>query len=370
MNAEAEMFRRLLAFLASAVFIAWMDPSPVRAQQINFAEFRPHFLELCDRAVAKIADPDSKEPYFVDSYAVRALCAAYDLTGNPKYLDACRQWSERMVGYQKQMIPSSAYYMNYNRKPRETSGDWYSADSSSIGMGVLATAVRCSATERRRFLDSVKSFADLVIDNYIKPSGGVSDGLWRKSSDEWWCSSGTFGSLTFLLYKESGDERYLRAGLGVVDWLNGWDLTKPQPLPLASQGPSMLMYTMECYSSGWPYIIKDQARKKAAMAKVDWYFNWITEQQAKPLADRRWPVTKGWGMKFGGLPFHEYVFSRYLPEDKPLVTNGDEEMRRLEAVVFGGTPDLTQLPMFMLMSYAERLDPGAIYREDGPNTSP
>ena len=129
------LFRPLLAFLASAVFIAWMVPSLAHVQQINIAEFRPHFLELCDRAAAKIGDPDSKGPYFVDSYAVRALCVAYDLTGNPKYLDACRQWSERMVGY-------------------------------------------------------------------------------------------------------------LRAGSGVVDWLNGWDLTKPQPFALASQGPSMLIYIM------------------------------------------------------------------------------------------------------------------------------
>jgi hypothetical protein len=275
-----------------------------------------------------------------------------------------------MVGYQEQMVPPGAYYMHYNRKPGQTNGDWYSADGASIGMAVLATSVRCSAAERQRFLDSVKKFADLVIRNYIKPSGGVSDGLWKQSGDAWWCSSGTFGSLAFLLYKESGDERYLRAGLGAADWLNGWDLTKPQPLPLASQGPSMLMYTMECYSAGWPYIIKDPVRKKAAMSKVDWCLHWIKEQQAEPLADRPWPVTKGWGMKFGGLPFHEYVFSRHRPEGKSLLTNGDEEMRRLEAVVFGGMPDLTQLHMFMLMSYAERLDPGAIYRQEGPKTTP
>jgi hypothetical protein len=70
-------------------------------------------------------------------------------------------------------------------------------------------------------------------------------------------------------------------------------------------------------------------------------------------------------MKFGGLPFHEYVFSRYLAEDKALLTNGDREMRRLASAVFDGPPKVTQLSMFMLMSYAERLNPGAIYREDG-----
>ncbi len=67
-------------------------------------------------------------------------------------------------------------------------------------------------------------------------------------------------------------------------------------------------------------------------------------------------------MKFGGLPFHQYVFSRYLSDEK-LTAAGDAEMQRLAPIVFGnGQPQLTQLPMFMLMSYAERLDPGAIYR--------
>jgi hypothetical protein len=39
-------------------------------------------------------------------------------------------------------------------------------------------------------------------------------------------------------------------------------------------------------------------------------------------------------------------------------------MRQLASVVFDGAPKVTQLSMFMLMSYAERLKPGAIYREE------
>jgi len=355
----------LTRLLAPALLAALLLP-PARAQEAGAADFRARFLELCDLAGAKLSDTNSAGSFFVDSYAVRALCAASDLTGDQKYLDACRQWSRRMVGFQDKMVPAGAYYMHYNRRPGQTNGDWYVADSSSIGMGVLATATRCSGAERQLLLDSVKKFAGLVLTNYVKPSGGVTDGLWLQSSDEWWCSSGLFGSLSFLLYKETGDPRYLRAGLGVADWLDQLDLTKPQPFPLSEQGPAMLMYVMECYSAGLPYIIQDQARKEAATAKVAWCFRWITEQQAKPLAERPWPVTKGWGMKFGGLPFHEYVFSRHLPGDKPLLTNGDQDLRTLAPAVFDGAPKVTQLSMFMLFSYAERLNPGAIYRADGP----
>lgn len=324
--------------------------------------FRGQFFKLCDLAAAKVSDENSKGPFFVDSYGIRALCVAYDMTGNTNYLNACREWSHRMVRYQDQMIPRGAYYMHYNRKPGETTNDWYAADSSSIGMAVLATAVRCHGPEQRLFLKSAKKFANLVIKNYVKPSGGVSDGLWHQSNAAWWCSSGLFGSFLFNLYANTGDKHYLKVALGVTDWLSHWDPTKDQPFPLSQQGPAMLMYVMEDYSAGWPYIEKDEHLKKSAQAKVLWCFGWIQQQQKKPLADRQWPPTVGWGMKFGGLPFHQYVFARYFSDDR-YIAAGDVEMQRLAPVAFADNPpQITQLPFFMLMSYAERLDPGDIYR--------
>lgn len=349
-------------FIALSVSIALLAVAHARAQPASAPGFQEHFKQLCDLAAVQVRDENNQAAFFVDAYAVRALCVAYDLDGNTNYLDACRAWSARMVGDQEKMVPPGAYYMHYHRKPGETNGDWYAADSSSIGLAVLATAGRCGGAERKRYLDSTRNFADLVIRNYVRPSGGVSNGLWSQSTNEWWCSSGLFGSLLFNLYANTGDRRYLKTALGITDWLDHWDLTKDQPFPLSQQGPAMLMYVMENYSAGWPYISADADRRKSAEAKVGWCFNWILRQQEAPVAQRPWPPTVGWGMKFGGLPFHEYVFSTRLPDGGKLKKAGDAEMRRLAPLVFTGKPRLTQLPMFMLMSYAERLDPGAIYR--------
>jgi hypothetical protein len=347
-------------FLLLAVAVG--SSQRLRAEETNVVEWRAQFFKLCDVAAVKVTNAESKGPFFVDSYAVRALCVAYDMTGNEKYLNACRDWSERMVGFQQKMVPHGAYYMHYNRKPGETTNDWYSADSSSIGMAILATSVRCKGAEQKRFVDSAEQFADLVLKNYVKPSGGVSDGLWTQSSNAWWCSSGIFGSFLFNLYAVTGDEHYLKTALGATDWLNHWDLTKDQPFPLAQQGPAMIFYVMENYSAGWPFIEKADATNHAALAKVNWCLNWITEQQSKPPADRQWPVTKGWGMKFGGLPFHEYVFSRNLPSGEKLAVAGDAELQRLASRVFEQKPEFNQLSVFLMMAYAERLAPGAIYR--------
>jgi rhamnogalacturonyl hydrolase YesR len=350
------------SILACVCIITMLSVPPARADPITNAEFRAQFFQLCDMAAVKVRDEHNKVPFFVDSYAVRALWAAYDMTGNTNYLDACRDWSERMVKYQEQMTPRGAYYMHYNRKPGETNGDWYAADSSSVGMAVLATSVRCKGAEKKRFLDSAKNFASLVINNYVRPDGGVSDGLWHQSSDQWWCSSSLFGSFLFNLYANTGDKHYLKTALHLTDWLDNWDLTKEQPFPLSQQGPAMIFYVMENYSAGWPYIEKDKALSQAALAKVNWCFDWIMEQQQKPIDERQSPPTKGWGMKAGGLPFHEYVFARALPAYRKLAAAGDREMLQLAGIVFARKPEPTQLSMFLLMSYAERLNPSAIYK--------
>lgn len=67
-------------------------------------------------------------------------------------------------------------------------------------------------------------------------------------------------------------------------------------------------------------------------------------------------------MKFGGLPFHQYTFSEYLPLGGKLTAEGDAELRTLAPVEFARKLTFNQLSVFMMMSYAERLDPGAIYR--------
>ncbi len=278
-----------LAIVFCAALLAW---SSAAAEPSSTAQFRSQFLQLCDLATAEIRAGTNKQPFFIDSYAVRALGVAYDLTGKQEYLDACRAWSERMIGFQDRMLPRDAYCMNYGRKPGENKGAWYVADSSSIAMGVLATAVRCNGAEKQRFLGSAKSFAKLVMDNYIGPSGGIRNGLWPKFDGEWWCCSGIFASLAFLLYDETGDERYLKTALGAVDWLNALDPEKDKTYPLSEMGPTYPMYVLEGYSAGISHLRPGTERRKAALARISWYLDWTARpaRQASPrktVAGRR-----------------------------------------------------------------------------------
>ena len=341
-------------------------------QQAGGPDFKAEFLQLCDVAAEELNQeprlPPRHKAFYADSYAVRALAVGYDVTGNKKYLDACKAWSDRMLDFQRRMTPAGAYYMNYGRKPGQDRGGWYVADSSSIAMGVLATAVRCTEkAEKERYLDSVKSFARLVIENYVGPNGGITDGLWEQYDGEWWCSSGIFGSLAFLVYKETGDEAYLKVALGALDWLNRLDFQKAEHISFEDAAPAVVMYVFEAHSASMPYLEEGTDRRKATAAQIGRAAEWMSKNQKGSHAQAAWDYNSQWGSKLGGMPFHMYVYSRHMPEFRGLRPAADRELAHLSSFLFaGGKPKLSQLAVFSMMSYAEKVSPGAIYRASTP----
>jgi hypothetical protein len=355
----------LAAVLLAAVCVSrTLAADPPSAEQ---PDFRAQFLRVCDGGVkvlheqAVVERPDHQ--HYRDSYTARGLAVAYDLTGKPAYLRACKEWSDRMIEYQKKMIPAGAYYMQYGRRPGKDKGHWYVADCSSIALGVLATAVRCDdPAEKAKYLDSVKAFAKVVTDMYHRPSGGVTPGDWPRISDEWWCSTGIFGSLAFCLYRETGDEKYLKIGLGAIDWLNRQDFMtvalRDVEFPEHEIKPTVLMYCLEAYSVGLPYLEAGSPRHKAAMAQLAKSHEWML---ANMMGHSEADYLSQWGSKFGGLPFHLYVYAGQVPGNERLVAAGDQLLRHLGGILDRVTPQ-TQLAAFAVMSYAERVKPGAIYR--------
>ena len=353
------------AILYAAVFVG--GPLAVNAAAGDKPDLKTEFLGLCDGGAKVLYEQAMVErpehPFYRDSYTVRGLAVACDVTGKPEYLRACKRWSDRMIEYQNGMIPKGAYYMQYGRRPGQDKGNWYVADCSSIALGVLATAVRCDdPTEKAKYLNSVKALAKLVADNWVRPSGGVTDGYWPASDKEWWCSTGTFGSLAFCLYKETGDPAYLKIGLGTIDWLNRQDLLtvaeQDKEFPKYAITPTVLMYCLEAYSAGLPYLEADSPRHKAAMRQLAVAHQWMLGNMAgRSEAD----YLSQWGSKLGGLPFHLYIYAGQVPGNDKLTAAGDELLRHVGGILDQVSPS-TPLAAFALMSYAERVSPGSMYR--------
>jgi hypothetical protein len=367
--------------LASVSLLAgWLvAPASLGAEDAN--PDRAEFLRLCDLAAAELQKPvlpfteafrhkpDVKAhriPFFEDSYGVRALCVAYDMTGRRQYLDACRCWAGRIADFQDKMVPKGAYYLNYGREPGQKAGDWYVADSGSVGMGMLAVAVRCADTaEKQRYLDSVRAFAKLVMANYVGKDGGVTDGLWSSYAGSWWCSSATFSGTAYLLYDATGDKRYLEIALAATDWLARHKFAKPAPPAFDGASAGSVFYVLESYAVGWPHIRENPAQRKAVEAQIAEALAWLKANQKGPGAKSSLDYFSS-DTYMSGMPYLMYVLARQEPQYAGLRAAADQEVRYVAAEL-AKRPPISYLTSWeaatwLMMSYAEQLRPGAMFR--------
>jgi hypothetical protein len=359
-------------------------PSTARAEPQAPPDDKAGFLKLCDLAYVELnkpvtpytsaADEDPKThhvPFFEDSYGVRALCVAYDLTGKKEYLDACMRWTDRIIDCQDRMTPKGAYHMNYCGVDQKM--DWYVADSGSIAMAVLATAVRTTdAPKRERYLKSIRSFARLVIDNYVGKDGGIINGTWSSSSGEYWCATATFGPFVLLAHAETKDPEYLKIGLDALDWMNRHDFRKVEPLGFTVGPTCVVFYVFEFYAAATPYLDSDSPRRKAAEAQSDEAFKWLAKNQKGRGAKSDWDYF-GRDTYVAGYPYLMYVLARNLPQHADQAANADQELRYVHDLLWkdGNPPKANRLTTWevmtwAMMSYAEKLSPGALFRTSKP----
>ncbi len=341
-------------------------------------EFESRFLKFCDLASAELfkpitpflnrtnADPATHHmPFFEDGHAVRALAVAYDMTGKRAYLDACRRWSDKMIEYQDKMIPAGAYYMNHSRAPGQDRGQWNVADSGSIGMGVLATAIRChDPAEKARYLGSVKRFARLVMDNYVGPQGGICNGLWPQFDGEWWCSSATFGTMAYTLYEVTGEEQYLKVANGAFDWLLGQDFRELKPITFQQRPSGTIFYCFELYLAGLKHLPPDSAKYETAVRQIELALDWMAQNQKSRGADV--PDYTERNVDMSALPYLMYGFARQVPRFRGIVAAADGELDYIGKLLLAqGDPNVSRLMIWEVMtwgmlSHAERLRPGAL----------
>lgn len=321
--------------------------------------------------------------FYANSYPVRALGVAYDLTGRARYREACERWCERMIEFQRQMIPAGAYYMNYKRKPGESTGEWFVADSAAIAMGVLSTALRCpDAAVKQRYMDSVSAFYRLVKTNWVMPSGGVANGHWAESDKEWWCSTALFGALAFQLYGITGDESYRQVGLDTMRWLPDNDYTQRDEFSFEAQPTIFIFYVLEGYGASLPYLPPGGDLAWKVARRFSQSAMWIVQNQD---ANGLWTLQKLRAKQYG-MPYHLLVYARAVSDTarkQAEYISRTGELKPLEWLVSDATdralhhmvhvaPRKEKVDsdvVFGMMSCAEKLCPGELWRKTA-NTFP
>jgi hypothetical protein len=369
-----------LVFLTLILLAHGMQAAAAPHPRYSTKEFKVRFLKFCDLAAAELnkpitpfysrtdADPATHHmPFFEDGHAVRALAVAYDMTGKRAYLDACRRWANLMIVYQRGMNPAGAYYMNHQRAPGQATGQWNLADSGSVGMGVLATATRCKdPTEKARYIASAKTLAKLAMENYVKPEGGISNGLWPESDGPWWASTAIFGTLAFVLYEETGEEQYLNVGKAGVRWLVRTDFHDFKPITFEQRASGIIFYTFEFYLAALKHFPPDSSEHQAILKQFDSALEWMAKNQKSRGANIPDYVEKN--VDLAGLPYLMYGFAGANPRFRDLTPLADGELDYIgKLLLANGDPNVSKLMVWEVMtwgmlSHAERLKPGALLR--------
>ncbi|MBN1394258.1 MAG: hypothetical protein JW959_04490 [Pirellulales bacterium] len=351
--------------------------------------YRAHFLEMCDLSLVEMERPlapfferyrkneDPKThhyPFFMDSYAIRPLCVAYDMTGEKKYLEACNRWADLMVDFQRRMTPKGAYYLNYGafRQPGQERGQWFVADSGSIAAALLAVAVRTDDGRRKRCLDSIKSFARMVIDNYVSSGGGVTDGLWTYKG-EWWASTAIFGTFMVLAYNETGDQEYLKTALRAADWFNRRDFSKENLPEFDTFNPCTIFYCGEFFAVVLPHIEAGTPRRERTEKQIAEVLAWLAKNQKGRGAQSDWKYSDKGKVYMPGNPYFMFLLARDSAKYQDQKAAADQELNYVDDLLFReGKPRETDLEVwgmmtFGMMSYAEKLSPGGLFRASGKN---
>jgi len=307
---------------------------------------------------------------FLESYAISGISVCYDITRDNNYFEACRAWANKILLHQKNMTPPGAYYMNYGRKPSENQGEWYIADSSCIAMGILAVYSRSihNNSKTNELYLSLTSFADLVINNFVRKSGGVTDGYWKKSDKEWWCSTALFGAFSFLLYEQTNESKYFEVGLNAIDWLLNFDYKNDAMIPSFEKGaPTVLFYILEAYSAALPYLKRGSERQKDVLAQFSEAIKWLIEEQNESGS---WNYKGWWGSKQLGLARYFVIYEKYFPKDEDLRNAREKAFKFLKKSTIPKEIDWKstdnkshisfQETIFGMMSFAEKLDHSSV----------
>jgi hypothetical protein len=177
-----------------------------------------------------------------------------------------------------------------------------------------------------------------------------------------------------LAFSEGRWAHTLRLATGMYRIETGIALQKAnfKPYDLDEMGPCLLMYLLEAYSAGMPKLIADHKRAEAIRARWQEALEWMQANQGGRGSGHKWSdYSTQWGSKFGGLPFHIFMYARAVRGNDRLRTAADAELVYVtKEIAKDAKPGLSQLAAFAMMSYAERISPGALYRSSRASTQP
>jgi hypothetical protein len=273
---------------------------------------------------------------YIHSFHIRGLLAHHQATGNVRWLDAAKAWTEFSIKMQGTYGHSDAYNMGYLYDAEDgVPKSWFVADTTDQAVGLLDVAMLLSSDDPlyERILESVSRFDEYIQQWNLGENGfalGYMDGE-NLNKESYHCAVARCVSHYAAMSVVYGKTKYLEIGKTLTRHM----LKNDDFNSMYHGAPS----TNRCYASfalADAYHVlaaEDDALRKAILTKVaEEIVPWAIENQtpegywihdryegyqpgaAHPL-DKRGFGTYSWGVLFGLR-----VFSRLLPENEELTS--------------------------------------------------
>ncbi len=339
--------------------------------------------------------------WYLISYPVRALLAAYDVLGDTRYLQAATACLDKFVSEQ---LPNAAWESVFRNKPAaaRTAAELQESMNGTTNTADIATMSTCLAVaypyvdeaRKAKYLGALKRYADEYALRWQLPSGAFANGRWK--GQDWTVpysvATGTQGMSFCALSVITGDRRYLKVAERATNFLlDNWqqdgrpvhhDHASDRSYVVASTSFGDIFYYHEAIL--WTY---HWTRSRALKNKIRRVYLWHIKGPRGLLETREngvwWPVDTGWAnSKAAAMPLVLVEYDRGMAGDPEV----HEAVRRSAA--FLCSPEFARRIGVMCdpeapwgefslsatgfggLALAEMAKPGVIYMKSGSGRMP
>lgn len=151
---------------------------------------------------------------YIQSFAIRSLCAGFKITGNNDYRMAAKIWADFTLKLQGTQGHPDAYNMGYHNEVRRDGIPmaWYPADCGDMALAVLDTASILENNDpmKANLIDSVVRFTDYVLNYWSNEDDSVGGFIedYKEDHYNFWCADSRICNVLWGLEDILRDRKY------------------------------------------------------------------------------------------------------------------------------------------------------------------
>ena len=267
-----------------------------------------YLKKLCDCYANAWLDKGAYEIHFrecatgyIQSFAIRSLCAGFKITGINDYREAAKIWADFTLRLQGTQGHPDAYNMGYDNAIRRDGipRAWYPADCGDMALAVLDTVSILEKNDplKDKLINSVSRFTDYVLSKWSNEDGSVGGFIedYKEDHYNFWCADSRICNVLWGLEDILCEGKYLYRAVQLTHHSATIDLHRTDKEgKKCGYGYSLSVYMPDAICNGlWHIGYKYPEIREECIEHLNLRFlSWAAENQQS---------SGSWNLKSSGL---------------------------------------------------------------------